>query len=600
MNYSCRLIVKIDYHCHTLKLKALKMFSLEKLTITIVFISLLAFNSTATANLELQQINQIVDSLDSSSFDDFSDFLEQLTNSSVSDASIDSIARGYAAGENLDSELSSSLYRLLGIYTRLKYGEQAIETLKRLVAIPTFQVEGIEQHENPNFLRFAEVLESIANDFDLNYRNIDQRVYEITLSGSSDELVAFHAHADVVPVNPDLWVLEDGTQLDPFVVTQIGNRLYGRGTQDDKNGIVVSLYAMKVIQEENLSLLRNIRLLVDTTEETSSTAIPYYLKNNPLPNFNIALDGSYPVVIAEKGYGTVMAEFPIRESSGEGAEILSITGGLATNQIPAASIVRIQSNQPNQLTSELNQYGALYMASHGDNFTIDAATENNAVVLRVVGISAHSSEPETGINPVSRMLGFLHVLSSEGIFQENHITDAARYASANWGLDYLGNTLDIAYSDEFMGPLTTSLTFINIDQERLRLAVNLRLPVGREPEQLIREVSQKLNSWVTSSNIDITFTYDASAPMYRNPEGAWVNTLLDIATQTLNMPREFGSSAGGTSVHNLPNGVQFGLAMPNLKYTGHNANEFKTVDQFLIDLQIVTEVFAQVGRMQEL
>ena len=240
------------------------------------------------------------------------------------------------------------------------------------------------------------------------------------------------------------------------------------------------------------------------------------------------------------------------------------------------------------------------MASHGNNFTIDAATENNAVVLRVVGISAHSSEPETGVNPVSRMLGFLHDLNNEGIFQDNHITDAARYASINWGLDYLGNTLDIAYSDEFMGPLTTSLTFINIDQERLRLAVNLRLPIGREPKQLLREVSQKLDTWIDSSNTDVALTYDVGAPMYRNPEGAWVNALLDIATQTLNMPREFGSSAGGTSVHNLPNGVQFGLAMPNLKYTGHNANEFKTVDQFLIDLQIVTEVFAQIGRMQEL
>jgi acetylornithine deacetylase/succinyl-diaminopimelate desuccinylase-like protein len=238
----------------------------------------------------------------------------------------------------LDLEQSSTLYRLLGIYTRLKYGEQAIETLKQLVAIPTFQIEGIEQHNNPNFIRFAEVLGAIASDFDLSFRNIEQRVYEITLEGAGEELVAFHAHTGVVPVNPDLWVLADGTQLDPFEVTQIGNRLYGRGTQDDKNGIVASLYAMKVIQEENLSLLRNMRLLVDTTEETSSTAIPYYFQNNPVPNFNIALDGNYPVVIAEKGYGTVMAEFPIRQGSGEGAEILSISGGLATNLIPSASV----------------------------------------------------------------------------------------------------------------------------------------------------------------------------------------------------------------------------------------------------------------------
>jgi predicted dipeptidase len=581
------------------------MFFFKKLIVTasatlVVFSAFLTLSSTATANLDRQQINQIADSLGSASFDNFSDFLDELTTTSITDASTKDIARSYTSDQPLESGQSSTLYRLLGIYTRLQYGEQAIDTLKQLVAIPTFQVEGVEQHENPNFLRFAGVLEGIANDFNLNFRNIDQRVYEVTLEGSSEELVAFHAHADIVPVNPDLWVLPDGTHLDPFDVTQIGDRLYGRGTQDDKNGIVASLYAMKVIQEEGLSLLRNIRLLVDTTEETSSTAIPYYFEKNPLPNFNIALDGNYPVVIAEKGYGTVMASFPIREGSGEGAEILSVSGGLATNQIPAASVARIQSSRPNQLVSQLNEYGALYIASNGGNFAIDAVAENSAVVLRITGISAHSSEPETGVNPVSRMLGFLHNLNQEGIFQNNHITDAANYASVNWGLDYLGNTLDIAYADDFMGPLTTSLTFINLDQARLRLAVNLRLPIGREPEQLIAEVSEKLDTWVNSSNTNVTFDYSVGAPMYRNPEGAWVNALLDIATQTLEMPREFGSSAGGTSIHNLPNGVQFGLAMPNLKYTGHNANEFKTVDQFLIDLQIVTEVFAQIGRMPKL
>jgi acetylornithine deacetylase/succinyl-diaminopimelate desuccinylase-like protein len=89
-------------------------------------------------------------------------------------------------------------------------------------------------------------------------------------------------------------------------------------------------------------------------------------------------------------------------------------------------------------------------------------------------------------------------------------------------------------------------------------------------------------------------------PMYRNPKGQWVNALLDVATENLSMPREFGSSSGGTSVHNLPNGVQFGLAMPNQKYTGHNANEFKRVDQFLLDLQIITEMIARIGQMPDL
>jgi len=76
--------------------------------------------------------------------------------------------------------------------------------------------------------------------------------------------------------------------------------------------------------------------------------------------------------------------------------------------------------------------------------------------------------------------------------------------------------------------------------------------------------------------------------------------LLDIATENLDLPREFGSSSGTTSIHDLPNGVQFGLAVPGEKYTGHNANEFKTIDQFLLDLRIVSETMVRLGQMREL
>ena len=63
------------------------------------------------------------------------------------------------------------------------------------------------------------------------------------------------------------------------------------------------MYAMKVIKEEKLPLARTFKLLVDTTEETAGDAIPYYFERNPVPQYNLALDGGYPVVIAEKARG---------------------------------------------------------------------------------------------------------------------------------------------------------------------------------------------------------------------------------------------------------------------------------------------------------
>jgi hypothetical protein len=49
--------------------------------------------------------------------------------------------------------------------------------------------------------------------------------------------------------------------------------------------------------------------------------------------------------------------------------------------------------------------------------------------------SAHSSEPESGVNPVARMLELINSLDGKVAFKHNHITNAARYAADNLGLD---------------------------------------------------------------------------------------------------------------------------------------------------------------------
>ncbi len=557
--------------------------------------------SIAQSPIDTERAGGIVEALADTQPQSFSDFLEAVSALPAS-ANTDYVAllESFRQGESVSELQRNDLYRLLGLYARVKYADDALQTLREFVAIPTFNVESLVQHENPEFHRFAEKLQSLADEFNLDFRNVGDRIYEISLGEEVGERIGVHAHADVVPVNPDLWVLEDGTKLDPFVVTQIGNRLYGRGTQDDKNGIVVSMYAMRVVQDENLPLLRHFKLLVDTREETGGDAMPYYFERNPIPDYNIALDGSYPVIIAEKGYGTVMASFPFRTASGEGAQIVELTGGLATNQIPASASVWFTTPRAEQLVARLNQEGALFATANGSNFAINANQDGARVRLDVLGVSAHSSEPSSGVNPVSRMFAFINVLAQQGLVQSNHFTDAALYASENWGMDYLGTQLQIAYSDSFMGPMTAAQTFVSIDDDTLRTAVNLRLPIGREPQDLVSELESTLSEWASARDVQVSFNISASDPMYRNPEGAWVNALLDIAVENLGIPREFGSSAGGTSIHDLPNGVQFGLALATEKYTGHNANEFKTIDQFLLDLQIVTEMFARLGGMPAL
>ncbi|MHC8383009.1 dipeptidase [Pseudomonas sp. LB3P14] len=577
-------------------------FSLKHLAAsTLILAGLSSFTTLAHANISPQQSATILKTFSDTSVTDFRQFLGGVAKSDLAKtANLGPAISAFLDNKTLSAEQQNEINRLLGIYARVKYGSAAAETLRELVEIPTFQVDGVAQHDNPEFIKIADKIKGLAQAFNLNFRNIDNRVYEISLEGSGDEVVGIHAHADVVPVTPENWVLKDGTQLDPFKITLIGDRMYGRGTEDDKNGIVVAMYAMKIIKEEKLPLARNFKLLVDTTEETTGDAIPYYFEHNPTPNYNLALDGGYPVVIAEKGYGTVMANFPRRNGQGKGAEIISMTGGMATNQIPSASVATLVTDKPAELAASLQKAGTDYAKRNGGNFEVNAKVDGKDVKLTFTGVSAHSSEPESGVNPVARMLGFIHSVDGKVALKHNHITDAARYAADNWGLDYLGGKLGVGFSDAFMGPLTTSLTFVGMDDKAFKLAVNLRVPKGESPEALKAKIAEKIGAWSKKTHVAATFTYSIAEPMYRNPEGEWVKALLAVSTENLGMEHKFGSSAGATSVHELPNGVQFGLARPEVKYTGHTDNEFKTVDQFLLDLQIVTEMMGRIGQLPKL
>ncbi len=108
-------------------------------------------------------------------------------------------------------------------------------------------------------------------------------------------------------------------------------------------------------------------------------------------------------------------------------------------------------DNPAVLAEGLKKAGDEYVKRNGGDFTIDAKVAGKEVILTVTGVSAHSSEPESGVNPVARMLDFLNGLGDQVPLKHNHITDAARYAADNWGLDYLGKKLGVGFEDAFMG-----------------------------------------------------------------------------------------------------------------------------------------------------
>jgi predicted dipeptidase len=559
-------------------------------------------NTSAQNLLVKNDIEEIIENIQTKEYLDFNAFLEDI-DKSLPNTMVQEAIRRFREDVNQSEGEYIIIYRLMGIFVRHQYQDEVLEVLKSLVEIPTDQKPKVNQHENPNIIKFGEVIEEIADEFGLRFRNVDNRVFEVILEGSENMEGSFgiYTHGDVVPADKNKWVLEDGTQLDPYKMQIIGDKIYGRGTEDDKASIVASLFAMKAIKESGLEVKRDIRLIIETTEETGSAGFRYYRERFDIPEYNVVLDNLYPVVTAEKGFVMISAEFNIREASSEGVEVVNITGGTTITQIPASSTVTLRTLEASKIKTKLEALAKQFVKMNGRNFRIESAVKDpETLEFTVFGVSAHSSIPETGVNPIPRAFVFLHTAMEQMKFRENHFTDAIKYVFDNYGLDFYGKKMGIDYSDDFMGPLTVSLTVVTLTEDNLKIVSSGRPPKGKEVEDLKTEIEEKLGDYKDKTSLDFDYNVRVWNYMYRNPKGQWINILLNIFGDITGKDSKPVSSNGGTTAKFLPNAVSFGPGMPGEKYMGHTANEYKKISNLLLDAQMFTEMMLRIGNLDEM
>jgi predicted dipeptidase len=560
--------------------------------------------SAPMATLKKADLEQIVASVQGRPAASFGAFLDQVA--SVRPALAPLVQRYQArqpiAGNDLDQ-----LSRLLGLYNRLAHQAAVIDATAKMVALPTVRGSA-PPHEDPQIIALGQLVGAMARDFGLQYRNVDNRVFEVKLPGSGPDEFGILTHGDVVPVVASEWVLPDGTRLDPFKLTRVGgpagDLLYGRGSIDDKGSIASVLYAMKAVKDSGLPLARTIRLMIDTTEETGSDAIRYYQQQTALPAYNIVLDSRYPAVVAEKGTGALRAGFVLapRSATAPGAVTISAMAGAASaNAIPQTATARLQAADPAALAARLNAAKDAFIRQHegqGGKFAIDVVAGAAGVDVKVTGASAHGSRPEEGVNPVPRLALFLQ---STGLtLVDNGYAQASRYIVDIFGLDYLGNQMGLAYADSFMGPLTASPTLIRENAGKVEVTANVRMPRGNTPEALSAATQAKVRAWGAAKGIAVDVAHTQGNWMARDPKGAWLATLLNIFGDTTGLPAMPVSTAGSTTAKQMPNAINFGPAMPGKKYTAHNANEYKEVADLDADLQMFTEMLVRIGNLQQM
>ncbi|MBD9394982.1 dipeptidase [Acidovorax sp. ACV01] len=558
-------------------------------------------NAPVAGTVKKADMDRLVASLPAAAQGSFGEFLAQAARENPM---LRASVSAYAAKQPLAGDDLVNISRLLGLYNRLHNQAAVIDTTAKMVALPTFRSEKVPPHEDKSIIAFGALVEGMARDFGLQYRNVDNRVFEVKLPGSGPEEFGILTHADVVPVVADEWVLDDGTRLDPFKLTRVGGNLYGRGSIDDKGSIATVLYAMKAVKESGLPLSRTIRLMIETTEETGGDAMKYYRAKTTLPEYNIVLDSKYPAVVAEKGSGALRASFALGSVASVSVSATAITamaGAASTNAVPQTATAKLQGGNTADVAARLNAAKAAFVEKYkpqGGVFSIDVTQDGAAVQVKVTGASAHGSRPEEGVNPLPRLALFLK--ESGVALAPNGYAQAVRYLTDLYGTDYLGRTLGLAYADDFMGPLTMSPNLVREKDGKVDVLVNVRMPRGSTPEALSQATSAKIKAWGTQAGVAVEVDHQQGNWMARDPKGAWLSTLLNTFGDTTGLEAKPVPTAGSTTAKLMPNAINFGPAMPGKKYTAHNAKEFKEVVDLDADMQMFTEMLVRIGNLSQM
>ncbi|XP_061178072.1 cytosolic non-specific dipeptidase-like [Saccostrea echinata] len=77
-----------------------------------------------------------------------------------------------------------------------------------------------------------------------------------------------YGHLDVQPAKK-----EDGWNTDPFVLTEIDGKLYGRGSTDDKGPVLAWMNCIEAMQEIGMEIPINLKFIFEGMEETGSEGL---------------------------------------------------------------------------------------------------------------------------------------------------------------------------------------------------------------------------------------------------------------------------------------------------------------------------------------
>ncbi len=360
--------------------------------------------------------------------------------------------------------------------------------------------------------------------------------------GEGSETIGILAHVDVVdPGDIEKW------PNDPYemVVTEDGF-VHGRGIVDDKGPVIVSLYVLKSLLEENIPLRRRIRLIVGTSEEDVWTDMEHYVEEFGMPDFGFSPDGDFPIYNIEKGYCDIHMTF---SENGRLAEILEARAGESPNSVPSRAVLRLEGEKEQVFS----------------------------------GRAVHSSEPQNGDNAILKLAraaadkGFLF-----GKFILRMFPD--EFAS--------GLVLDDG-TDKFNGIYVSRTiscpTVMRRNDDGIFLNVNIRSRYGVDKNWIDEAFARHAKEY------GYTYVFhEFTAPMMVDPRLPFMQEMMEVYRR-YDPAGEFLVAGGASYAASMKNCVSFGPVFPGEISPAHMEDERTSIESMMRAAELYTVYLASAA-----
>ena len=427
------------------------------------------------------------------------------------------------------------------------YRDDLVATLSRWIGIPSVKAEPADGAPFGKEVRhMLDTAMADAQAMGFAVRNVDGYACDVTLGGAP-EAVAVLGHLDVVPAG-DSW------QTPPFTATREGDRIYGRGTSDDKGPSLAALFAMRAIKEAGVPLKRSIRLILGCDEESGWEDMAYYCTHADMPEVGFSPDASFPVINTEKAMLHAAIHAPLAQ---EGLQVKKLWTGERMNVIPGESKALLDGGV------ELAAKVAAYAEKTGLPYTAEVTAEG--VWVTAEGIPGHSAYPEGRRNAIGMMLLLLKSLGVKGALLT--LADAV-------GMEHDGASLGCACHDEVSGPLTCNMGILHLEGGEVTATLDMRCPVSADLNALEAAAHAHLPGFA--------FTDVEKKPAHHVPaDSELVSSLLAAYHEETGLEPMAMATGGGTYAKVLKQGVAFGASFPDDEDLAHQAGEYATISGLL-------------------